>query len=495
MTVTIAAVGDSTTLNGYPSKLQTYLGSGYIVSNYGVGHTGIQHTIQYAYQNTTQYQQMLAAAADIYIVQFGTNDGDPANWTEGVSQNRYVADYMAMLERIKAANPNVRIIMMTSYHANPNSIGLDADAITRINVTISALAKQVAKAEDLQIIDMNTLTAGHPEWFIDGIHPTETLNTIVANYLKTVVEGTAIVATCKALACLDSNDCFSAFGSGTTGQVIVQTATGPAWGNPTEIVLTDAGNYFLTDTVEAALQQLAAQQSAISGLNCEYIQDCLSPAMDTAFGLGYNDAGNIFFFSGETLPSSASPLSAGASFIVANGGGSNYHGERASVYDVGQLVGQYATCLGCSVPGASIIIYGATGVQVSSNGANTTGVTLPIGSNAWVAISAEALKGNFIKIDPMGILKKLAAIPIQIYQFKDEAEGYYDTLHIGPTAEAWNDQFSDLLGEKKATLNGKEIPGISEGDKIGVALASIQALTSLVKNLQSEIEELKTRLL
>ena len=41
----------------------------------------------------------------------------------------------------------------------------------------------IAKEYSLQVIDLYTLTEGHPEWFADGVHPNQEGNARIAEYL------------------------------------------------------------------------------------------------------------------------------------------------------------------------------------------------------------------------------------------------------------------------------------------------------------------------
>lgn len=140
---------------------------------------------------------------------------------------------------------------------------------------------------------------------------------------------------------------------------------------------------------------------------------------------------------------------------------------------------------------------GAGGFRFRTNAANNIGADLAPGANAWVAVSATALKGQFKAVDPLSILRDLLAVPIQTYQFKDGDADYHSQINLGPTAEDWNKSFGPLLGEKYVLdrVDGEEVktPGISDGDKMGVALASIQGLALLVEDLKKEIATLKRK--
>lgn len=180
----IASIGDSTTQNGYPTDLQNCLGTAYQVGNYGLGGSGIQNTDVIAYSASTQYTGMLADHADLYISMFGVNDSIAANWTTGVSEARFVADYEAMITAIKAATPAATIWVLTPFYCYTNTLGANE---TLINTTISTLVRQVATNTGSTLVDMNVISANQPGLSLDGVHPNAAGNLFVANQLCTRV--------------------------------------------------------------------------------------------------------------------------------------------------------------------------------------------------------------------------------------------------------------------------------------------------------------------
>lgn len=161
-----------------------------------------------------------------------------------------------------------------------------------------------------------------------------------------------------------------------------------------------------------------------------------------------------------------------------------------------------------SVRADEFVAVAAGGFRFRTSAAGTIGVDLPTGTNSWAAASSAALKGHFEKLDPRSILSRLVRVPIQSYRFKRQTinpdthevsdDGYYDELNFGPTAEDWNFEFASVLGEKTIQRQvGDEIvhtPAISDGDKLGVALAAIQGLHSMLDDLKREVARLNQKL-
>ena len=97
---------------------------------------------------------------------------------------------------------------------------------------------------------------------------------------------------------------------------------------------------------------------------------------------------------------------------------------------------------------------------------------------AWTNASDVNLKENFEEIDQRELLEKLAALPIETWNYRKE-DG--SIRHLGPMAQDFFEAFG-LGGSDKA---------ITTVDTAGVALASIQALLRLLEERESEIAKLR----
>src|SRR5699024_5178190 len=81
--IKVAAVGDSTTYgllinnrseNAYPAKLDSLLGGGYWVGNFGANNYAAMKSADFPYYVTEEYQNSLAFNPDITVIILGTND-------------------------------------------------------------------------------------------------------------------------------------------------------------------------------------------------------------------------------------------------------------------------------------------------------------------------------------------------------------------------------------------------------------------------------------
>ena len=89
-------------------------------------------------------------------------------------------------------------------------------------------------------------------------------------------------------------------------------------------------------------------------------------------------------------------------------------------------------------------------------------------------------KTNIAAIDPRSILLRLAALPIQAWNYKTEPASY---RHVGPMAQDFRAAFGLGIDDK----------GISSVDADGVALASIQSLYQMMQEKDRQIERLRAQ--
>ncbi|MGH1274437.1 tail fiber domain-containing protein [Bacillus cereus] len=96
------------------------------------------------------------------------------------------------------------------------------------------------------------------------------------------------------------------------------------------------------------------------------------------------------------------------------------------------------------------------------------------------------VKENFSNVNTLQILDKLASMPIQSWNYKEDSPS---VLHVGPTAQDFKTAFE---------LNGDDNKYISSVDIQGIALAAIQGLNEKLKvendELHKKLANLEARL-
>jgi len=156
-------------------------------------------------------------------------------------------------------------------------------------------------------------------------------------------------------------------------------------------------------------------------------------------------------------------------------------GRRAKAYNQGCFVWGDATDADVSVSVDNRWVARCSGgVYFYTNAAMTAGVYVAAGGGSWASVSDRDLKENFNTVDGAEILNKLAAIPIQTWNYKSQDK---TIRHIGPVAQ-------DFAGFGV----GEDDKHITTIDADGIALAAIQELNKKLEKLEAENRELRQRI-
>jgi hypothetical protein len=119
------------------------------------------------------------------------------------------------------------------------------------------------------------------------------------------------------------------------------------------------------------------------------------------------------------------------------------------------------------------------GITMYTNSAMSIGVSLNPSDSSWNVVSDRAAKENLTEVNSREILARVAALPMQTWNYKGGA-----IRHIGPMAQDFYAAFAV----------GPDDKHISTVDADGVALAAIQGLAQENQELKSQISNLESRL-
>ena len=168
---------------------------------------------------------------------------------------------------------------------------------------------------------------------------------------------------------------------------------------------------------------------------------------------------------------------------TASGGGSTVMGYYATATNYGCLVwSDFSTVPGAASTNANSVTMRASGGYRFFTSAAESGVFLAPGSYAWATLSDRNAKKNFSPVNGEAVLRKLAGIPVQQWNYKWEADDA--TPNIGPMAQDF----------KGAFYPGRDDKSITTLEYDGVELAAIQALNQKLAQKETELAELKARL-
>ena len=184
----IACIGDSITFgHGVAGKkeetweymLNEIIGDEYQVINYGASGRTLQKEGDYPYTADLIYQYSLKCHAETYLIMLGTNDAKRFNW----NRERFAEQYPQFVHSyLNLGNqPEVILMIPPCVFADEES-GAVAFGIDRkvIDDQLPQIIRQTGAQLGLQVIDLHELTAGHPQWFADGVHPNRQGNWAIA---------------------------------------------------------------------------------------------------------------------------------------------------------------------------------------------------------------------------------------------------------------------------------------------------------------------------
>jgi len=134
----------------------------------------------------------------------------------------------------------------------------------------------------------------------------------------------------------------------------------------------------------------------------------------------------------------------------------------------------------------SVTFRAAGGYRLFSNSGRTAGVYLAPGGSSWSTISDRNAKKNFAAVDDEAVLNKLAAIPLQHWNYLWEPDNA--TPNLGPMAQDF----------KAAFYPGRDDKSITTLEYDGVELAAIKGLNRKLDaeaaRLRAENADLKARI-
>lgn len=172
--VKVACIGNSITYghgiqnrdkDSYPAQLQTLLGTGFDVRNFGHNAKCAQDEADEPYTATEEYSAALAFQPDIVIIKMGTNDTKIQNWK---NTTRFKAGLEKIAVSFNKLQSHPRIILAYPAKAYKHAWTIN-DSIIVAGV-IPAI-NEIASKHKWQVLDLHTATSDMASHFSDGIHP------------------------------------------------------------------------------------------------------------------------------------------------------------------------------------------------------------------------------------------------------------------------------------------------------------------------------------
>lgn len=179
-----SGVKDTRKTDTWEYKLERRLAGAWQVLNYGVSGATLQDEGDCPYWLGEKRfpQAALALNPEIVILMLGTNDSKPHNW----NRERYEAQLNQRVKELRATASVKRLILLCPPFCCPvdgaEDVAFDIKNET-IRDEIRPIVKQCAADNQVECVDLYALTEGHPEMFVDGVHPNSLGNFFIAKHL------------------------------------------------------------------------------------------------------------------------------------------------------------------------------------------------------------------------------------------------------------------------------------------------------------------------
>lgn len=189
--IKVACVGDSITwgagtkdpaTQSYPAQLQSLLGSGYHVGNFGKPWAALTKTADVPYWTLPEFRSAKEFLPQIVLIMLGTNDARTDNWAKGA--NLFVPQYKELIRVFRDLPSHPKVFLCLP----PPS---DAERDQNVSTRIIPLTEQVGREAEAPVIDTHTLFEGHPELLEDNLHPREAGAELMAETVAEAIENPA----------------------------------------------------------------------------------------------------------------------------------------------------------------------------------------------------------------------------------------------------------------------------------------------------------------
>ena len=191
--IRVACIGNSVTFgyglanpaqDSYPSQLQALLGESFEVGNFGHSGATLLRKGHKPYHKTAEYRKVLDFKPDVAIIKLGLNDTDPRNWPN--YKNSFASDYATLIDSIRSVNPGMQIYicrLSPIFSGHPRFFSGTREWYDQIQ----ALIPQIAKNNEVGLIDLNSPLCARIDLFDDYLHPDKQGTALIAAQIAHVL--------------------------------------------------------------------------------------------------------------------------------------------------------------------------------------------------------------------------------------------------------------------------------------------------------------------
>ena len=182
--IRVACIGNSITeYSGYPDMLQTMLGSGYVVGNFGVSASTVIFNSQTPYFHQTEFTEAKEFLPDIAVIMLGTNDARTDHFN---SIDNFTADYMEIINAFQELESSPEIVLVKPPPLFENVYDLQTENLVD---GIIPRIEQTANDMDLPVVDVYSVLESYPQYFPDGVHPNSEGAQVIAEKVYEAITG------------------------------------------------------------------------------------------------------------------------------------------------------------------------------------------------------------------------------------------------------------------------------------------------------------------
>ena len=190
--IRVACIGDSITAGAFVDSavrwttvLQSDLGPGYDVENYGVSGTTLIKNGDSPYWKQHALTDAAAFQPNIVLIMLGTNDSKPQNLP--AHPGEFQPDLRALIAEFTAlpTHPKVWLALPPPVFGN-GLAGISEDVLA---TTIRPAIREVARQTKCPVIDLGPTLASHPEDSRDHVHPNPAGHKLMGDAIAANLQG------------------------------------------------------------------------------------------------------------------------------------------------------------------------------------------------------------------------------------------------------------------------------------------------------------------
>lgn len=196
----VACLGDSVTAGFWqdsndlwPARLQYVLGEAYRVTTFARAGTCAQTTADNVFAHAEESANAKAATSEIIILCLGTNDAKDANWT---TDEAFTLALSKVAHEHRGAQRTLLCTPPPAHLPPAGAFGIREDVINnRLELLVTTVASQVTGIELVSVHDhFRTFSRGSSD-FVDGVHPNQYGQALIARAVAAAVLNDPSVAT------------------------------------------------------------------------------------------------------------------------------------------------------------------------------------------------------------------------------------------------------------------------------------------------------------